>query len=140
MDKKLNTMYDLCETISRELEEANEKIRKAGGKVSAGDVTYLKELTETMENLKCTIAKLEAEENGYSGRYWDGNYYRNGMNEMSRDNGRRMSNARGLGSSYARGYSRAEAKEEFIAEAYELMEKAPDEAIRKKFERFLNEM
>jgi hypothetical protein len=140
MDKKLSTMYDLCETVFRELEEANEKIRKAGGKVSAGDVTYLKELTETMENLKCTIAKLEAEENGYSGRYWDGNYYRNGMNEMSRESGRRMSNTRGLGSSYAKGYSRAEAKEEFIAEAYELMEKAPDEVIRKKFERFLNEM
>jgi hypothetical protein len=62
------------------------------------------------------------------------------MNEMSRESGRRMSNTRGLGSSYAKGYSRTEAKEEFIAEAYELMEKAPDEVIRKKFERFLNEM
>ena len=48
MEEKLRTLYDLCETISRELGEANEKIRKAGGKLSAGDVDYIDENTLTV--------------------------------------------------------------------------------------------
>lgn len=36
----IEDLHELCETISREIGEANEKIRKAGGKLSAGDVDY----------------------------------------------------------------------------------------------------
>lgn len=57
---------------------------------------------------------------------------------MEGRNGR--SNARGGRGSYARGYSRDDAKEDFMDEIEELMEKAPDERTRKKFERFLSEM
>lgn len=35
---ELDTLYDVCETLNRELEELNEKLRKAGGKMSAGDL------------------------------------------------------------------------------------------------------
>ena len=45
------------------------------------------------------------------------------------------SNARG-----GRGYSRTDAREDFIEEIEELMEKAPDEKTRMKFERMLEEM
>ena len=41
MDKKLDTLYDLCETVSKELESANEKINGSGGELSAGDLEYL---------------------------------------------------------------------------------------------------
>ena len=61
MDKKLDTLYDLCETVSKELESANEKINGAGGELSAGDLEYLDKLTHTMKSLKTTIAMIEAE-------------------------------------------------------------------------------
>ena len=149
MDKKLDTLYDLCETVSKELETANEKIRNSGGELSAGDLEYLDKLTHTMKSLKSTIAMIEASEEGYSGYYWDGRYYYDG--NMSMDNrGGRGSN-RG-GNSYGRGrnsygmrssrgrYSRDDNNEDFIEEIEELMEKAPDEQTRKKFERLLMEM
>lgn len=150
--KNLDTLYELCETVSHELENANEKINRAGGELSAGDLEYLDKLTHTMKSLKTTIAMIEAENKGYSGRYWDGRYYYDGEtnmdNMMNRDSGN--SYARGRGSnakrdsmgrySSRRGYSRDDAKQEFIEEVEELIEKAPDEQTRKKFERFVAEM
>lgn len=44
------------------------------------------------------------------------------------------------GRSNRRGYARMESRDEFMDEIEELMEKAPDEATRKKFERLLMEM
>lgn len=141
MDKKLDTLYDLCETVSKELESANEKINGAGGELSAGDLEYLDKLTHTMKSLKTTIAMIEAEE-GHSGYYMGGRYYYD--NDMSMEGRGGRSNARG-GSyarrgSYARGYSRDDAKEDFIEEIEELMEKAPDMETRQKFERFVSKM
>lgn len=150
MDKKLDTLYDLCEVVSHELEESNKKIRKAGGKLSAGDTEYLDKLTHMMKSLKTTIAMIEAEDKGYSGHYWDGRYYYDGETSMDGMSNRGNSYARGRGSnarrdsmgrySSERGYSRADAKEDFINEAYDLMDKAPDEKTRKKFERLIDEM
>jgi archaellum component FlaC len=74
MDKKLDTLYDLCETVSKELESANEKINGAGGELSAGDLEYLDKLTHTMKSLKTTIAMIESED-GHSGYYMGGRYY-----------------------------------------------------------------
>lgn len=151
MDKKLDTLYDLCDTVSHELETANEKINRAGGELSAGDLEYLDKLTHTMKSLKTTIAMLEAEDNGYSGRFWDGRYYFDGESVMDGTTSRegRYTNARGRGSRAkrdamgrysSRGYSRADAKEDMIDELEELMGKAPDEHTKKKFERFIAEM
>ena len=136
MDKKLDTLYDLCETVSKELETANEKIRSSGGEVSGGDIEFLERLTSTMKNLKTTIGMIEDEmmESGNSG-YYGGRYYNRG----SRTNMRGSSYARG-GRSNARGYSRGDAREDFMDEIEELMDKAPDEMTRKKFEKLLMEM
>jgi hypothetical protein len=114
MDKKLETLYDLCDTVSKELESANEKINSAGGELSAGDLGYLDKLTHTMKSLQTTIAVIEAEHDGYS-------------------RGRSM-----RGNSYARRgrYSR----DSFADEIEELMDKAPDEHTRRKFEKILSEM
>lgn len=121
MDKKLDTLYDLCETVSKELETANEKINASGGELSAGDLEYLDKLTHTMKSLKTTIAMIEAEDRGYSGRY-DG---------RGDSYGRRSMYGRGMR------YSR---DNDFVDEIEELMRKAPDEHTRRKFERILSEM
>ena len=150
MERKLETLYDLCETVYKELETANEKIKTAGGEVSGGDIEFLDRLTHIMKSLKTTIAMMESEmfENGNSD-YYGGRYFYDG--DMSMAGGRGGSYARGgrggrsnaRGGSYARGgrgYSRADAREDFIEEIEELMEKAPDEKTRMKFERMLEEM
>lgn len=62
----LESLYELCDTISDEIADANDKIRSSGGKLSAGDVDYIDKLTHTLKSLKTAIAMLEAEDNTYS--------------------------------------------------------------------------
>lgn len=164
MNREIDTLYELCETISMELESCNEKIRQANGKLSPGDIDYLNKLTHTMKSLKAVIAMLEAQDSGYSGHFWDGRYYFDGGNSMEGSSNRgsygsyeggstrgsyESSNARGRGRGanrdrrgrYAeRGYSRADAEEDFRTEVEELMNKAPDEQSRKKLEKLMQEM
>ena len=121
MDKKLDTLYDLCDTVSKELESANEKINHAGGELSAGDLEYLDKLTHTMKSLKTTIAMIESEEGHSGGRYYNRSSYAKRGRSMGR-------------------YSRDDAHEDFMGEIEELIEKAPDEHTRRKFERMLAEM
>lgn len=151
MEKKLETLYDLCETISRELEEANEKIRKAGGKLSAGDVDYIDKLTHAMKSLKTTIAMMESEdeEGGYSSRggmsnrympYYGMSYERGNEGGNSYARGRRNNNPTGR-NQYSRegGYSYAEDMEQTKDEIRELSMKMPEEH-RRKIERALDEL
>lgn len=110
MEKKLETLYDLCEIVSRELEDCNEKIRKAGGKLSPGDVEYLDKLTHMLKSLKTTIAMMESEdeEGGYSGRYVPrmGAYYGpGGMSYAGGRGGNRGGGSNRGGSSYDGGSS-----------------------------------
>ena len=130
MDKKLDTLYDLCDTVSKELEMANEKINNAGGDLSAGDLEYLDKLTHTMKSLKTTIAMMESE-GGHSGNYGGRYYYDN----MTSGRGSYARRGRSMGR-----YSRDDAREDFMGEIEELIEKAPDEQTRRKFERMLAEM
>lgn len=157
MEEKLRTLYDLCETISRELGEANEKIRKAGGKLSAGDVDYIDKLTHAMKSVKTTIAMMEAEDgDGYSNRGGNSNrmapWYGGMSYEGDRMDGRGMSrggmsNARGRGNNptgrnqYSRegGYSYAEDMEATKEEIRELSQKMPEEH-RRKIERALDDL
>ena len=71
MEEKIKVLYDLCETLSRALKDANEKIRNAGGKLGAGDLDYLDKLTHSLKSIKTTIAMVESEDEGeYSNNYW----------------------------------------------------------------------
>lgn len=140
MDKKLNTLYELCDMVYHDIDSANEKIKMAGGELSQGDVEYLQKLTSTMKNIKATIAMIEAEEDGYSGTYWDGRYYYDGTPSMEHG-GRSGARGRSMARGRSRGrYTRGDAHEDFMGEIEELMDKAPDEQTRRKFERFLAEM
>lgn len=143
MDKKLETLHDLCEVISRELEDANEKIRKAGGKISAGDLEYIDKLTHSLKSIKTTIAMMEAEdEDGYSNRGYMP-YYGGGMSYAGRMNAKRDSVGRYSreGRDYSRnhGYSYAEDMEQTREEMRELAQKMPEEH-RRMIERALDDL
>ena len=62
-------LHELCETISSAITEANEKIRAAGGKLTAGDVDYVDKLTHAMKSVKAVIGMMDEEGEGYSGYY-----------------------------------------------------------------------
>jgi hypothetical protein len=147
MDKKLETLYDLCEILDRELEDANEKIRKAGGKLSSGDLDVIDKMTHALKSIKTTIAMIEADsdEGGYSGRYMpyyggmsyagdhgnmDGSSYAGRMNAKRDSMGRYSRNS---------GYSYAEDMEATKEEMRELAQKMP-EAHRRKIERALDDL
>ena len=65
----LNDLHEMCETLSRELAEANDKINSAGGKLSGSDLDYVDKLTHAIKSIKTTIAMIEAEDDGYSNHY-----------------------------------------------------------------------
>ena len=154
MHEKTETLYELCETISRELDEANEKIRKAGGKLTAGDTDYIDKLTHSLKSIKTTIAMMEAEEDGgYSGRmmpYYGRMSYSDGDNGSGiGTTGRSYARGRGArrdsigrysreGNSYGGGYSMAD--DDFRMELEELMKSAPNEQVRQKLQRMMSEM
>ena len=129
-----NDLHELCETIGDAIQEANEKVRSAGGKLSAGDVDYIDKLTHAMKSVKSTIAMIE-DEKGYSGM-WEPEH---------RGISYRGSYARGRGArrdsmgrySSERGYSR---NGDMIEEVRSLMEQAPDEKTRQEFRRFIQKL
>lgn len=141
----IKDLHELCETLSREIGETNEKIRKAGGKLSAGDLEYVDKLTHALKSVKATIAMMEDEGEGYSGHY---PYYMGG----SYDDGSMGGNRSMRGRSYAQrrdsrgrysntysrdGYSRGG---DMVEELRELMQDAPDERTRQEFQRFITKI
>lgn len=133
----IEDLHELCETLSREVGDANEKIRSAGGKMTSGDLEYIDRLTHALKSIKTTIAMMEAED-GESGRYmpgygmyrnsynggYNGNSYRRGRDSMGRYTSRR-------GYSYDDG---------MIEELRSLMESAPDERTKSEFRQFIAKM
>lgn len=150
----LNTLYELCEVISRKLDEAEKKIRIDGGELSGGDLDYIDKLTHILKSLETVIAMKEAEKDGgYSGRYMpmhgydvrrgnsyaDGRDGRNGGNSYARGRGRGAKrDSRGR---YSRegGYSYAEEMDGVIADIEELIDDLPEEK-RRKVERLVDEL
>lgn len=138
----LNDLYDMCDTLSRELGEANEKVRQAGGKLSGSDLDYVDKLTHAIKSIKTTIAMMEAEdgESGMYPYYGTNDSYNNGMNSRGSYN---------RGGSYARrrdnmgrytskrGYSRDNG---MVEELRNLMNEAPDEQTRQELQRLISKM
>lgn len=136
---ELDTLYEICETLNRELEDANEKIRKAGGKMSAGDLEVVDKLTHAIKSVKTTIAMIE-NEGDYS------NEYGNSMNRRSMDSRtmRGRSNARGRTGNVRRDsmgrYSRAEAEDAMMDALEDYMETVNDPNKKREVERFMEKM
>ena len=141
MDPWLDDLYDLCETVAKEIGEANKKIEAAGGKLTGADIDYIDKITHAMKSIKSVIMIAENDENGESGYYpYMGGYrsYEN-MRGGGRSNQRRDSRGR-----YSRdnrgGYSRDDSRENMVMELRELMRDAPDEHTRMRFRRFIDEI
>lgn len=130
-------LEELCETTSRELKDANEKIRNSGGRISTGDMDYLDKLTHMIKSIKTTLAMIKGEDEGYfddnssSYRSYSRMYGARGRGS----NARRDSMGRYMGS---RSYRDNESG--MIGELKELMENAPNDHVRRKFEKFISEM
>lgn len=143
MDKKLETLYDLCEMTFKELEATKRELEGNGGQLNEQHIEYLKDLTETMKAIKCIISMIEDEEEGYSGGYYyddDMSMARGGRGGRSNRGSYARKGSYERGRSGRRSYARMESRDDFMDEIEELIEKAPDEATRKKFERMLAEM
>lgn len=131
--KDLEEMY---ETLSRELKKANDKID--GGDITAGDMSYIDEITHSLKSIKTIMAMMDSEysndeysRDNYSRDYSRGNSY---ARRRRRDSmGRYASD----GYSGRRGYSR---DDNMISELRGLMEEAPDEHTRQEFQRLISKM
>lgn len=132
---------NLCETIEHEIRDANEKIKKANGKMSAGDLEYVDKLTHTLKSIKTAMAMMDG---GYSnamhyndmgghsyGRYDGDNSYNDGPYHGG-------SFARNIRRDSMGRYSRA--NESMVHELRELMQDAPDERTRQEFQRFISKI
>lgn len=146
-------LYELCETIKEEISEANEKIKKAGGKLSAGDVEYIDKLTHSLKSIKAVMAMMDDEDDDemsqrYSGVYRRGRSYRGGSYDDGMMDGTGRSYARGRGSNARRdsmgryssrmdGYSR---HGDVVESLREVMEEAPDDRTRMDIQRLIEKM
>ncbi len=154
-------LYELCETIKEEISSANEKIKKAGGKLSAGDVEYIDKLTHSLKSIKAVMAMMEDEDGDemsqrYSGAYRRGRSYRGG----SYDDGMMSYEDGGQGGSYARGGGRGRGSNarrdsmgryssrmdgysrhgDVVESLREVMEEAPDDRTRMEIQRLIEKM
>ena len=140
MHDKIEQLHELCESVMREVEKTNEKLRMAGGELSAGDMEYLDKLTHTLKSLKTTIAMMEAEDDGYSSDY--GYTYAQGGNRGR--GGNRGGNNRSMRGSYARqrrdSMGRYSRDEDFKGMLEDAMEEAPNESIRQQLRSMLQMM
>lgn len=144
MNEYMNSLEELCETLSKEIKKANAKIDNANGELTAGDIDYIDKLTHALKSVKSTMALMESEQYSNRGSYNGGSYGRYSQDDMSNRgsydsmsyarNQRRDSRGR---YSSERGYSR---HGDMVEELYALMENAPDERTRREIQRLLDQM
>lgn len=126
-------LAELCEITAKEIGEATEKVQRAGGKVSPGDVEYLDKLTHMMKSIKTTMAMLDAEDE-YGVSYDDGMRHMGMSNRMGKSYARKR-DSMGRYASRGRSYD-----DGIMNELRDLMNQAPDERTRQKFSKFIAEM
>ena len=144
--ENIKDLKELCEIVSRAIAQANEKIRAAGGKLSAGDAEYVDRLTHILKSVKGVI-KMEEEsemDDGYSERMYSRGYdrggsYRGSYGDGSYGRGRgRYANRDSMGRySSNDGYSRGGS---MVDELRELMQDAPDQETRQEMQRLIQKM
>ncbi len=133
----LKDLHETCETLSRELGEANKKIERAGGKMTAGDLDYIDKLTHAIKSVKTTIAMMEAD-GGESGYYMPNRMYGSSYRDSYRNSYRD-------GDSYRRDsmgrYSSRRSYDSGLAdELHEIMDKAPDESVKRDIKRAIDKI
>lgn len=143
---KIEMLHELCETLTKELEDVNSKIGQSGG-MSAGDLEAIDKLTHSLKSVKATIAMME-QEGGYSTRYPMYYYEGNGSSNYGGGNSNRDGGSYRGGNSYRRGRDsmgrytsrRGYSRDDFADRLREVMEEAPDEQTRQSIERMIQKM
>lgn len=137
----LDTLYELCDIVSKELEDATDKIHKAGGKLSGSDVEYVDKLTHTLKSIKTTIAMIEADDGysrddgmdrGYSRTYYP--YMRGGSYARGRGRNAKRDSMGRYSSMYYDG------TDDMVEKLHDLMDEAPDEKTKAEFKKFIAKM
>ena len=125
------TYYELKEMLCRELEEITRK-----GELTAGSLDTVDKLTHAIKSISTIIAMEEADGESEMYPYWGGRAYQGGG---GRSNQRRDSRGR-----YSRenrgGYSRDDSRDSMIHELREIMQDAPDDHTKKRFQSFIREL
>ena len=149
----MEELYDLCETLEKDLAKTNEKLRMAGGELSGSDLEYIDKLTHSLKSIKTTVAMIEADDGfsregggnrGGGGRSREGGGM-SGRRGRSRTTGRYVSREGG-GYSGRRGYSREGgmsyegARDELMEHVEEMMGMADDEPTKQMIRRFKAEL
>lgn len=140
----IQTYYDLKEMLCRELEEITRK-----GELTAGSLDTVDKLTYSIKSISTIIAMEEAD--GESGMYpyWGGRAFQEGGNRGGgsnqrggggRSNQRRDSRGRYSRENRGGGYSREDDREDMIEDLRELMQSAPDEHTKRRFQSFIREL
>lgn len=168
MHEIMDELYELCETVEKDLAKTNDKLRKAGGEMTGADMEYVDKLTHSLKSIKATMAMIEGED-GYSGEggmsgNMGGSYARGGRGGNrgggGQGGGRSSRGGSYEGGSYARGGGRGRGRnarrdsmgrysreggysrdaEEMVEQLRDMMEDAPDEQTRMDIERLVQKM
>lgn len=121
----MDELYNLKDMLCEELEKIASK-----GELTAGSLETVDTLAHALKNIDKIIESKE-EEDGYSGRYYDGSY--RGSYARGRTNARRDSMGR-----YSRNYSRAAG--DMADRMRSLASDAPDENTRREMERMAEKL
>ena len=145
MKNLIDQIYEMKEAVAFEIGEANKRIEQSGGKLSKEDLDIVDKLSHAMKSLVTTCAMLEAEEEGYSSDYMQGQSYRGGYSGRNRRDGYSGEGYSGRGR-YSRenregrnsyGYSRTGDINEHLRQ---MMDEAPDENTRMVIRKLMNNM
>ena len=140
----IKELYEMKETVANAIGDANKRIRQDGGKLNAGDLEIIDKLSHSMKSLATTCAMLEAEDEGYSGRYapmYNPGITYSGRRGYSRDGGNgysgNYSRNDGRYSREGRGYSRTGDMSEQLRQ---MMDEAPDDMTRNEIRKLMERM
>lgn len=129
----IKELREMENTISNEIAEANQRIRQSGGDMNTADIEIIDKLTHSMKSLATAVAMLEAEGDGYSGRYYSGRDYRDGYNGSY--SGNSYGSGRERRNNY--GYSRTGSMHEHLRQ---MMDEAPDEMTRMEIKKLMDKI
>ena len=121
MKNLIDQIYEMKEAVAFEIGEANKRIGQSGGKLSKEDLDIVDKLSHAMKSLVTVCAMLEAEEEGYSGDYMQGQSYRGGYSGRERRDG------------YSQHWNMNE-------RLRQMMDEAPDENTRMVIRKLMNNM
>ena len=139
-------LEELCEKITEEISEANKKLEKTGGKMTAGDLEYIDKLTHALKSIKTTLAMAEYDDE-YSNEYSGARNGRGRGSNARRDSMGRYSREIRGGSSYAyeggnysgRGYSRDDARSEMMEQLRDIEMSARDDRTRRMVQEWIRQ-